>query len=148
MIYDTQCQQDLSRWLLCMTTDRFRLVVGHVQVDGRIWPPDSLLSTDLKTEFCSIFRLNSGIFWSFDLKKWKSNLTSSDCRASKIIWNDTKPEPISWELNIENPIFNFCLGVWVGGHDATNFSHISNLWDFCMHNHDSCNSTQQLISNI
>ena len=37
-----------------------------------------------------------------------------DCRASKILWNDTKAEPISWEINIENSIFNFCVGVWVG----------------------------------
>ena len=52
-------------------------------------------------------------------------MTSSDCRASKIIWHDTKLEPISWVLNIENRLFSICVGVWVGGHHATNFSHIS-----------------------
>ena len=43
----------------------------------------------------------------------------------KIISNDTKLEPISWELNYENPLFNFCVGVWVGGQDAAYFSHVS-----------------------
>ena len=52
-------------------------------------------------------------------------MTSSDCRASKIIWHDTKLEPIPWVLNIENHLFSICVGVWVGGHHATNFSHIS-----------------------
>ena len=36
---------------------------------------------------------------------------TSDCRASKIIWNDTKLNPIFWKLNAENPLFNFCVGV-------------------------------------
>ena len=53
------------------------------------------------------------------------NLNSSDCRASKIIQNDTKLDPISWEPNIENEIFIFCVGVWVGGHPPANFSYIS-----------------------
>ena len=73
-------------------------------------------------------RLNSGIFWSFDLIKLKSNMTSSDCRASKIIWNDTKLEPISWEQNAGNPLFIVCVGVWVGGHPLTNFSHRPKEW--------------------
>ena len=47
-------------------------------------------------------RLNPGIFRIFELSKEKMNLSSSDCRTSKTISNDTKPEPISWEPNIEN----------------------------------------------
>ena len=70
-----------------------------------------------------MIRLKSGIFWIFDFSKWRSNLTSSNCRALKIILNDTKPEPISWELFIENPILNFCVGVWVGGYHRANFSY-------------------------
>ena len=50
------------------------------------------------------------------------HLTSSDCRASKNISNDTEREPISWELNVGNQISHFCVGVWVRGHDATNLS--------------------------
>ena len=26
---------------------------------------------------------------------------------------------------MENQLFGFCVGVWVGGHHPTNFSHIS-----------------------
>ena len=68
-----------------------------------------------------IMSLNSGIFWIFDPREWNLNLNSSDSRASKIIWNDTKPEPMSRELNIENQILNFCVGVWVGGHNSVSF---------------------------
>ena len=49
-------------------------------------------------------------------------MNSSNWRASKIIWNDTKIEQISWELTVENRLFDFCVGVWVGRHPATNFS--------------------------
>ena len=95
----------------------------------RLWPLIMSISTCVMKHpvyyGTTMIRLNSGTFWSFDLSKWKSNRTCSDCRASKIIANDTKPEPISLELNIENRIFNFCVGVWVGGHEATNFLHIS-----------------------
>ena len=49
------------------------------------------------------------------MSEWQANLNISDYRASKIIWNDTKPEPISWDMNIDNLIFNVCVGVWVGG---------------------------------
>ena len=34
----------------------------------------------------------------------------SDFRAWKIILDDTKLEPISWESNRENQIFNICVG--------------------------------------
>ena len=33
----------------------------------------------------------------------------------KIINNDTKLEPISWELNLKNPLLKFCVGAWVVG---------------------------------
>ena len=29
---------------------------------------------------------------------------------------NTKLEPISWELNVDNPLFTFGVGVWVGGY--------------------------------
>ena len=45
--------------------------------------------------------------------------------AQIVISNDTKPKPIPWELSIKNLIFNFFVGVWVGGHSRANFSHIS-----------------------
>ena len=71
-----------------------------------------------------IGRLNSGIFRIFKLSVWNWNLNNPDYRASKIISNDTKLEPISWELNLKSLLFNFCVGVWVGGHRA-NFSYRS-----------------------
>ena len=70
----------------------------------------------------SMTRLNSGIFGNFELSARNINLNSSGCWASKIIKNDTEFEPISWQLDIENSIFNFCVDVWVGGHLRTNFS--------------------------
>ena len=33
-----------------------------------------------------------------------------------MIKNDAKLESISCDLKIENRFFNFCVGVWVGGH--------------------------------
>ena len=51
----------------------------------------------------------------FELSECKLNLNLSDCRASKIIWNDTKVDPISWEPSEENPL-KFCVGISVGGH--------------------------------
>ena len=70
-----------------------------------------------------IGRLNSGNFRIFEPCEWNLNLNSSDCRASKIIYNDIKLEPISWELNLKNPVLNTCVGVSVGGHPRANFSH-------------------------
>ena len=32
--------------------------------------------------------------------------------------NDTELETISWELNMQNPLFNNCVGVWVRRQDA------------------------------
>ena len=66
-------------------------------------------------------RLDSGIF---EFSESKLNVNSSDYRASKIISNDTELEPIPWEPNMKNPIFHFCVGVCVGGHPPTNFSHV------------------------
>ena len=39
------------------------------------------------------------------------------------MFNDTELEPIFWELNLSNTLFNFCVGVWVGGHPRANFLH-------------------------
>ena len=64
-------------------------------------------------------RLNSGIFTIFELSKLNLSLNSSDRRASKIIFNDTKLGPFCWKLNIVNRLFNFCVGVWVGAHWAS-----------------------------
>ena len=67
--------------------------------------------------------MNSQIFRIFELSIRNLNLNSSDCRASKIISNDIKLEPTALELNLKNQLFNFCLGVRVGGHPRANFSH-------------------------
>ena len=64
----------------------------------------------------AIPRLNSGIFRIFNLRVWNLDLTSSDCRASEIIWNDTEPDAVSWESRRENSIFNFRVGKTVCGH--------------------------------
>ena len=48
-------------------------------------------------------------------------MTRSDCRASKIICNDTELEPIPWVLNIENPFLKLCVGAWVGEHRPATF---------------------------
>ena len=63
-----------------------------------------------------MYRLNSGIFSIFNLRAWNLDLTSSDCRASEIISNDTEPDAISWESRRENSIFNFRVGKTVCGH--------------------------------
>ena len=73
-------------------------------------------SWNISSSFCQIIRLNSGIFRIFEPIRWNLNLNNSDCRAWKIIQNDTKAESIPWEMNIENPKFYFCVGVWLGGH--------------------------------
>ena len=68
-----------------------------------------------------IIRLNFGIFMIFERSERNLNLNASDCRASKIIPNDTKLEPISWELTIKNPILNFCVGIRVSEHSSAYF---------------------------
>ena len=45
-----------------------------------------------------MLRLNSEIFTIFDPGEWHLILKSSDYRAWKIIWNDAKLGPFSWEL--------------------------------------------------
>ena len=74
-----------------------------------------------KSQLCFelMIRLNSGILKIFEPSEWNLNLNSSDCRTSKIIQNDTELEPISWEPNRKNSLFNSCVGVWVGGHART-----------------------------
>ena len=49
---------------------------------------------------------------------------SSSWKDLKIISNDINLDPISWELNTENQLFNICVGVWVSGQHAANFSHL------------------------
>ena len=61
-------------------------------------------------------RSSSEIFRIFHLSELNLNLHSSDCRASTIIPNDNKVEPISWEQKIVNLLFSICVGAWVGGH--------------------------------
>ena len=71
-----------------------------------------------------IFEMGTMIYWDFirwyvrqeifNLSEWNWNLNSSDCRTSKVIWNDSKLEPISWDLILNGHIFNPCVGVWVG----------------------------------
>jgi len=41
-----------------------------------------------------------------------------------MIWNDSKVEPISWEIG-KKLRFNFCVGVWVGEHPLAYFWHVS-----------------------
>ena len=43
-----------------------------------------------------------------ELHEW-----NSDSRDSKIIKNETKLEPISWELNVKNRFLNLCMGVLI-----------------------------------
>merc|ERR1711990_1084816 len=57
---------------------------------------------------------NSGNFRIFEPSEWNLNLNSSDCRASKIIYSDTKLEPISWELNLKNRLFYAKLRFFTG----------------------------------
>ena len=64
---------------------------------------------------------NPGIQRFVNTREWNLNMKYSDCRASKIIWNDTKLGPVFLELNIENTLLSICVGVSVGGHLPTNF---------------------------
>ena len=47
---------------------------------------------------------------------WFLNSVNETAELLKFSWisNDSKAEPISWEMTIENPIYNFYVGVWVG----------------------------------
>ena len=76
--------------------------------------------------FVSIMiRLKSGNLRIFEPSEWILNLNGSKCRFPKIIFSDTKLDPVSWELRIENTLSNFCVGVGMGGNHVKNFSHIS-----------------------
>ena len=72
------------------------------------WFDDPWVATKINT--LPIIRLNPGILRIFELSKWKVNLNGSDFRASKMISNDTEPEPISCETNIKNLIFKLLRG--------------------------------------
>ena len=73
----------------------------------------------------TIDRLNSGNFWIFEHSEWNLNLECSDYRASNIIFDDAKLEPISSELNVEIPLLSICVDVWLGEHHPTNVSYES-----------------------
>ena len=59
---------------------------------------------------------SSSCLWNFGkISGWvfqnlPIRVNDSDLRASKINCNDTKLEPIVWELIIENPLFSICVG--------------------------------------
>ena len=78
------------------------------------------------------------IGWIKGFLGFLNSVNSSSSSTSKIISNDTKLVPISRESNVDNPLLNNCVGVWVGGHPRANFSHtkdsqenstVSCLWD-------------------
>ena len=107
---------DTILFLFCVF---FLLVLGRAscQADDVSKMTNKLILKEFRTQNSRLQR------WAiFELSKSNLNLKCSDCKASKIIWNDIKVEPIPWELNIENKLFSICVGVWVGGHLATNFS--------------------------
>ena len=66
-------------------------------------------------------RLNFGNFGIFFPSELILILNSSVGRAFEIIQNDMKIVTFPWDFKVENPCFNFCVGVYVGGHLATNF---------------------------
>ena len=70
-------------------------------------------------------RLNSGKFVISFPNESILILNGSVCRAFKIIRNDMKIVTFPLNYKAENPCFNFCVGVYVGGHLATNFLHQS-----------------------
>ena len=127
-----------ASWAILMNK-LFRITVNHLSCllwmlihrffnDHRFFcitgSPESGMLAERNSEGWHMNRLNLGIFRIFGLSTWNLNPNSSDCRAYKIIYNYTKLGPISWELNLKNQILNFCVGVGVGEHDATNFSYI------------------------
>ena len=80
------------RWKYCLVQASSRYLVGR---------------------WISLGRLNSGIFMIFEPWKRNLNLNAWDCRASKIIRNDSKLEPISWERRKSNfQVLRGCLGRW------------------------------------
>ena len=86
-------------------------------------------------QYYIIYRLNSGNFGIFLPNESILILKSSVCRAFEIIRDDIKIITFPWGFKVENPCFNFCVGVYVGGHLATNFLHKSkDLFIFCRFN--------------
>ena len=49
------------------------------------------------------------VFCFSELSEWRLNLDSSNRRASKIIWNDTNPEPTFCELHVKNLLLSSCV---------------------------------------
>ena len=58
-------------------------------------------------------------FWPLVKLNARNFAISVQGRASKNMSNDTKLKAISWELDIENLFFDFCVGVWEGGNIPT-----------------------------
>ena len=54
--------------------------------------------------------LNSGNFGIFQPSESILILNSSACRTLKTIQNDIKVGTIPWDLKVENPCLNFCVG--------------------------------------
>ena len=61
----------------------------------RLGKASGVMSMD--SRISDIFHVATEILRTFELSELKCNLNSSACRPSKIIWNDTKIEPISLE---------------------------------------------------
>ena len=106
----------LSRTVIRMKT-QFKWLISHVVIwiirflhmNQIVWESQVWLSSF--SDFGDPDRLNSGNIRICDPREWNLNLNSSDCSASKIISNDKQLETNSWEVKIENPFLNFCVGV-------------------------------------
>ena len=101
----------LSKFWITVRTFELEFVVMSSDMTNTI----AFLRKFLIAQFALIGRLNSGNFRIFEISLWNFNLNGSDCRASKIISNDMNPEPMSCELNTENQLLNFCVGVSIRG---------------------------------
>ena len=90
--------------------------------------PSLCFSVMLPT-FTVISRLNSRIFGLKNSVNWTWIWITQIVELQKLFplrRNSISWEPISWEPNVGNLFFNFCVGVRVSGQEATNSSHISN----------------------
>ena len=91
----------------------FYTLTGEIDYAGSKNTPIKTYFEGLKSqEIVPIYRLNSGILMIFKIRVWNLALNGSDCRTSKNISNDTKLEPISWDLDVGNPFSTFA---WVFG---------------------------------
>jgi len=109
-IYPTWILCAIVKYSKCSKCQKFK---PHKQV---IRESRSTVSDWYLTGTRLIPRLNFENFGIFELSVWNLNLNSSNCRASKIISNDAKLAPMSWQLSIENLLSYFCVGVWVDRH--------------------------------